>query len=121
MRAYFLLIICILLGVVGQVLLKEGIQRTGASGLRWETIYLAFREPAVWAGFALYGVAAILWIAVLSVLPLGLAYPALSVGYVAVLGLAWWRLDEPITGGKLVGVLLIVLGFLVLSREMLRG
>lgn len=119
MSARFLLLVCILLGVFGQVALKKGISIVATRFTSpFPLILHSLAHPLVLFGFALYGVSSILWILVLARLPLSLAYPAISVGYVLILIFSWFFLHEPLTLPRVIGVLLISIGFVMLGVEM---
>jgi len=114
--AKVLLYICILLGVVGQVLLKKGINEVAiAHPPLFNLIIQSLLNPPVIAGFLLYGISAILWIIVLSRVDLSVAYPTISVGYVLILLFSWFYLKEPLNWGRVVGVLLISAGVILLG------
>jgi multidrug transporter EmrE-like cation transporter len=116
--ARLLLFICILLGVIGQLALKRGINAVAVHYSAPASLILhSLLHPLVILGFALYGLASILWILVLARLPLSVAYPAISVGYVLVLLFSWFYLHEPITLNRVLAVALISAGFIILGLE----
>jgi multidrug transporter EmrE-like cation transporter len=67
-------------------------------------------------GLSCYGVSVILWLGALSRVPVSVAYPMLSVGYVVNAAAAAFLFGEALSAGKLVGILLIVAGVIVLAR-----
>ena len=119
MSARALLLVCILLGVIGQIALKRGINAVASHFSTPTSLILhSFLNPLVLLGFALYGVASVLWILVLARLPLSIAYTAISIGYVLVLLFSWLYLHEPITVSRVLAVALICGGFILLGFEM---
>lgn len=56
------------------------------------------------------------WMAAMTKLPISLAYPLTSLGYVLVLGLSCLLLGETFNAFKLVGVILIMAGVFVSSQ-----
>ncbi len=111
-----LILISVLLGAAGQVLLKMGALRVGASEvglLLWRIV----TSPHILAGFALYGAASVLWIVVLSRAPLSLAYPLLSLGYVIVLMASAYLFGETIPAVRVAGVAAIILGLVLVSSS----
>ncbi|CAM4215240.1 EamA family transporter [Paenibacillus phoenicis] len=110
--SYLLLFGNILLLVTGQVLFKIGLARTG--GLHWSKLA---SSPAVIGGIALYGIATLLWFAVLSRLPLSVAYPLQALAYVLALLPAYFLFHETITWNKLLGVIVILLGVFLLAKS----
>ncbi|GAE04126.1 EamA family transporter [Paenibacillus sp. JCM 10914] len=61
-------------------------------------------------GLCLYGVSTMIWFAVLSRLPLSIAYPLQSLAYVLALIPAYFLFHETINFTKIVGVAVIVFG-----------
>jgi multidrug transporter EmrE-like cation transporter len=66
-------------------------------------------------GTALHALALILWVAGLKRVELSVAYPFVALGFVLVALLSWLFLNEPITPGRLIGLLLIGSGVIVIS------
>jgi drug/metabolite transporter (DMT)-like permease len=107
------------IGVIGQISLKSTMTRVGPVGLRHgqavNTILAIALNPGVWAGFGLYGVSILLWLAGLSQVELGYAFPFLSLSYVFILlGSRVW-LGEAIGGMRLIGVLAICMGVSIVA------
>ena len=75
------------------------------------------RYIAQWIGLALacLGLAMLLWLAVLQNIPVGIAYPMLSLNFVWVTLAAWkiWR--EPVTTRHWLGVGLLITGIFILG------
>ena len=107
--------VAILLGVAGQLLLKEGVSQAGPLGLNFGLILVIFR-PVVFSGFVLYGLSSILWLLVLSKVQLSIAYPMLAIGYILIVFASWIFLKEPLTAFKIIGSLVIGFGVFLISR-----
>ena len=73
-------------------------------------------SPPILAGLACYVLSLGLWLVVLSRLPVSIAYPLQSLGYVMVVTFAHVLLNEPLTATKLLAITLITLGVLLLAR-----
>jgi drug/metabolite transporter (DMT)-like permease len=118
-----LLVAVVLVGLVGsQLCVKAGLGRAGGVSLTGPAEVLGSllrvaRQPLFWCGLALTGLAAVVWMAVLSRLSLSLAYPLLSLSYVLMLFAARWLYREPITWPKLAGVILVCCGVALLGRR----
>ncbi|MFN3285656.1 MAG: 4-amino-4-deoxy-L-arabinose transferase [bacterium] len=112
-----LILISVLLGAAGQVLLKMGALRVGAPPDVGLLLWRIVTSPHIVAGFALYGVASVLWIVVLSRAPLSLAYPVLSLGYVIVLLASAYLFGETIPAVRVAGVAAIVVGLVLVSSS----
>ena len=70
----------------------------------------------LWGGLACYGVSLLMWLAALSRLPVSVAYPMLSVGYVVNAAAAAFLYGEALTMQKMIGIALVSIGVIVLSR-----
>jgi multidrug transporter EmrE-like cation transporter len=117
-----LLVFCsIIFGVSGELLFKVGAVATGipdVSGAEGLVAYLltVLSTPAIILGFLCYGIAAILWIVVLSRLDLSYAYPMLAFMYALVPIAALVFLREEIPLGRWVGIGIIIIGITVVFR-----
>lgn len=114
MQAVIPILGSVVVGVIGQLLLKTAMTKSGPLGLRGgqaiKTALTIVLNPGVWAGFSLYGISMVLWLAGLSQVELGYAFPFLSLSYVLILlGSRFW-LGEAIGGMRLTGVLAICIG-----------
>ena len=118
------LIISILAGACGQLMMKAGLMALGPLNIVIENIQNSFTLPPIvglaWiaAGIAGYFMAVILWVKVLKIYPLNMAYPLLSLGYVVVyLGSVWWpAVNESFSPQKTLGVCLIIIGVIIVTR-----
>ncbi|HUE19758.1 MAG TPA: EamA family transporter [Stellaceae bacterium] len=99
----------ILLGVVGQILLKTGV--LGAAN-----IMVQLFSPYTILGIGAYGCAAFLYLIAIRKIPLSLAYPSVAVSYVVVAVIAHFFWDEPLNAGKLAAIALILAGVALLHR-----
>ncbi len=106
---YAALLAGIVLGVAGQIALK-----VGADGTR--TIALQFLHPATIVGFVIYVVAAVLYMIAIKKIPLSLAYPSVSLGYVIVGIIAHLMWNEPFGLAQMAGILLIGGGIVLLHQ-----
>lgn len=112
-----LILTSVLLGAGGQVLLKMGALRVGPTADVGLLLWRIVTSPPILAGFGLYAVASVLWIAVLSRAPLSLAYPMLSLGYVIVLLASAYVFGETIPAVRVAGIAAIVLGLVLVSSS----
>lgn len=112
---YILLAINICLSVLGQFLIKRGINGLQATTSTPSIMSYAL-NPQIIAGIFSYGIGMILWIMVLSKLKLSVAYPALSFGYVLVIIISWKFLGESLTPLKIVGAFLIIFGIALIFK-----
>ena len=100
----------VLLNAAAQLLLKAG---TNAMPLG---IRLAI-EPHILAGLACYGISVVVWVVALSRVPVSIAYPMLSIGYVVNAFAAWALLGEAVTPMRMAGIAVIVAGVFMVARS----
>ena len=108
--SFSLILVGVLLNAAAQLLLKAGTNAMPL-GLR-----LAM-EPHILAGLACYVVSVVVWIVALSRVPVSVAYPMLSIGYVVNAIAAWYLLGEAVTPMRLAGIGIIVLGVFIVARS----
>ena len=112
------ILVTILFTVVGQFLVKFGMQEMGpspqGSGQLIAFLLRSLRNPKVAAGLACAIAAALAWMATLSRVPLSLAYPFMSLPMVIVLALSGVLLQEHTPWNRWAGVAVVCIG-LVLS------
>lgn len=119
MNALFLLIPAILFSTTGELLFKIGMNRVGSfefspAEIRAVLPRILF-NPLIWVGFIGFGLGAVFWLAVLSRVPLSLAYPILALSYFVVVIEAWLILRERVTWKRLLGVGVIVAGVIIVG------
>lgn len=88
---YAMLLTSILLGTVGQLLLKNGMLHQKSTAVGSAALMSAVRaiaNPWVFMGFVAYGLSSIIWLMILRKLPLSIAYPMISLSYVFVVVLS---------------------------------
>ena len=116
------LLLCgVLLNAAAQLLLKAGTNAVGHFEFSADNIVpvglrLAL-EPHILGGMACYAVSLVVWILGLSRVPVSVAYPLLSIGYVLNALAAWHFFGESLTAQKLVGIGFIILGVILVTRS----
>jgi len=118
---FALLMTGVLLNAAAQLLLKAGTNAVGRFDFTAENIVpvgmkLAL-EPHIAGGLACYVVSVAVWIVGLSRVPVSIAYPMLSVGYIVNALAAWYLFGESLTAQKLVGIAFIVCGVFLVARS----
>jgi multidrug transporter EmrE-like cation transporter len=118
---FSLLVTGVLLNAGAQLLLKAGTNRIGEFAFSMENVVpIGTRiatSPPILAGLACYVVSVVVWILALSRVPVSVAYPMLSIGYIVNAVAAWWLFGESITAQKLVGIGFIVAGVYLVARS----
>lgn len=115
MRTAALVVICTMMLAVGQLCWKAGLQQSGFS-LSAEGMQALASSWLIWAGFVLFGVATLVWFAVLAKSPLSLVYPLMSLSYLFGLILARYFLGESISPVRWAGVAVICIGIALVTR-----
>jgi len=106
---YLFILAAVILGAVGQILLKKG----AISNLN---IFRIFLNYLTWTGLFCYAVAALLWIKALSQMRLNRVYPFTFLTYALVMGGSYFLLGEKTNVINLaIGSALIVLGIVILN------
>ena len=105
----------------GQLILKHGMSRLGEMPTKMGGgavfLFRALLNPLVILSLVLAFVAALAWIAAVSRVQLSFAYPFTSLGYVLVLLFSSLILKEQIPVTRWIGVSIIGIGVLVVSRS----
>jgi multidrug transporter EmrE-like cation transporter len=100
------------------VLLNAGAQLLLKAGTNARPLGLALAiEPHIVAGLACYVVSVVVWVIGLSRVPVSIAYPMLSIGYVVNAIAAYYLLDEAVTPMRLAGIGIIIVGVYVVARS----
>jgi drug/metabolite transporter (DMT)-like permease len=119
--AFAFLVTGVLLNALAQLLLKAGTNAIGViSFTRDNWTDLATRmllQPWFAFGAACYVVSLFVWIVGLSRVPVSMAYPLLSLGYVVNAVAAHYLLGEAVTPLRWLGIGLIVLGVGLVARS----
>ena len=118
---FSLLVTGVLLNAGAQLLLKEGTNRIGEFAFSLENVVpIGARiatSPPIIAGLSCYVVSVVVWILALSRVPVSVAYPMLSIGYVVNAAAAWWLFGESVTAQKMIGIAFIVVGVYLVARS----
>lgn len=112
-----MLIVNVILGSVGQVMMKIGATRMGSVheshgivGGLLNTFINIFTNLHVLGGLSLYALSAVIWIRILRQVNLSLAYPMMSLSYVAVVILSALLLNEKVSAITIIGLIFITIG-----------
>lgn len=116
-RVISLLALWTLCEASGQIMFKRGVDALDAGGAHFgfKAFGRALRSPAIWGGILVHGIEFAVWIEILGLLPLTVAFPLESVSYVVVLMATRVFLREVIPTRRWIGVGLICAGIAVLG------
>ncbi len=109
------LLLAVALAATAQVILKHGMtgSATGAKEHHTSLVQSAFGNGWVWLGLALFGISALAWMLTLSRVPLNMAYPFNSLGYLAILAASVLVLHEKANLWTVLGSVMVVCGLIV--------
>lgn len=120
MSAVPLILIAVFISVIGQLLVKKGLNLFINLDFSTNVIGNYFRilsSPYVVFGFLIYFCSAFLWLYALTKVDLSFAYPFLALSYVLIMLFSWLFLGETIPLLRVVGVLVICFGVFLISRS----
>ena len=119
--SFSLLMMGVFLNASAQLLLKAGTNAVGrfeftAGNIVPVGLKLAL-EPHIMGGLACYVVSVVVWIMGLSRVPVSIAYPMLSLGYVLNAVAAWYLFGEAVSVTRLAGIGVIIVGVYIVARS----
>ncbi|MEY3201459.1 MAG: hypothetical protein RIR70_1009 [Pseudomonadota bacterium] len=119
--SFALILAGVVLNAIAQLLLKAGTNQVGHFEFALENalpigLKLAF-EPHIMGGMLCYAVSLVVWIMALSRVPVSIAYPMLSIGYILNAAIAHWWLGEALTLSRMAGIALIACGVMIVARS----
>ena len=115
-----ILFIAIAMGAIGQIAMKAGMNRVrrrsgGELGPIVRALPRMFSDTWVLFGIAIYILSTVLWLWVLSRVPLSFAYPCISVSYIIIIVAGKWVFRERIDAWKTAAIALILAGVICLG------
>ncbi|MGA7749535.1 MAG: EamA family transporter [Gallionella sp.] len=110
----------VMLNAAAQILMKAGTNAVGHFEFSMENILpIGLKLATEWhivVALGCYALSVIIWILALSRVPVSIAFPMLSMAYVVNAIAAWYLLGEGFNPTKLVGMGVIILGVIIISR-----
>ncbi len=110
----------VVIGVLGQVLLKIGMVQIGKYSLMQKGIVLQYIKiifnPYVFFGLAAYFVGTMFWLYLISRVPLNFAYPLLSLSYVFIAIISIFLFKEQVSVVNWVGIAVIMFGVILVTQ-----
>jgi multidrug transporter EmrE-like cation transporter len=111
----------VLLNAAAQLLLKAGTNRVGEFAFSLDNVVpigaRLIANPPILAGLACYVVSVVVWVLALSRVPVSVAYPMLSLGYVVNAFAAYLLFGESLAVQKMVGIGFIIVGVFLVARS----
>lgn len=119
--SFSLILTGVLLNAAAQLLLKAGTNAVGHFEFTLDNAFpvgmrLAL-EPHILGGMCCYVISLVVWIMGLSRVPVSVAYPMLSIGYVINAVAAWYLFGESLTTLRLTGIGFIIVGVYLVAKS----
>jgi multidrug transporter EmrE-like cation transporter len=118
--SFALIFIGVMLNAAAQILMKAGTNAVGQFAFSAENILpIGWKLATEWhilTALFCYALSVVVWILALSRVPVSIAFPMLSMAYVVNALAAWYFLGESINPVKVVGIGVIILGVVIISR-----
>lgn len=119
---HLIFLLSVILGILGQLLLKKGTLTQGNISLNteqlWTTIWKMILNPYLVSWILFAGMSAFLWIVVVSRFDLSFAFPvSLSMSYVMIAVFSWWFFGENLTAVRFAGILIMCLGIFLVYKS----
>lgn len=116
-----LLLSGVILNAIAQLLLKAGTNAVGHFEFHLDNLipvgWKIGTDPYIMGGMACYAISLVVWIMGLSRVPVSIAYPLLSLGYVINAVLAHYLLGEAVTMQRALGIAFIIAGVVIVARS----
>ena len=109
-----MLLMAILIGIIGQVFLKIG--SLAIANLKPDSLAYFFNIN-IWLGLFAYGISTIFYIIALQKIPLSIAYPTISIGYIFIVIISSLIFKEKIQTYQILGILLIISGVALIWKK----
>ena len=110
----------VMLNAAAQILMKAGTNVIGHFEFSAANILpIGWKLATEWhilAALFCYALSVVIWILALSRVPVSIAFPMLSMAYVVNAVAAWYLLGEAFNPTKLIGMSVIILGVIIISR-----
>tara|TARA_B100001245_G_C22723077_1_gene351261 strand:+ start:106 stop:483 length:378 start_codon:yes stop_codon:yes gene_type:complete len=119
MKDFTLLLFNVILSVLGQILLKQGMNQVGEISGSFQQmapkLIQALMNPFVIGGIGVYGSTTLIWLVVLSRIKLSVAYPMISLGYIFSILFSWLLFKEDVPKIRVLGAFVICIGVYLVS------
>jgi drug/metabolite transporter (DMT)-like permease len=111
MSGYYLLVILLAAtNTCSNILIKIGANKVDGINFKLLTNWFLI------IGLTLFGLGFILWVFILNKVQLSIAAPIMSLAYVFIMIASYLLFKEPITGVKVIGVILILFGVVFITK-----
>jgi multidrug transporter EmrE-like cation transporter len=120
MNPFVLMLISVILGAIGQLLLKLGANHLQGFTLSYNRLahsfFLMLKSPAILLGIVFFLTSFVLWVKVLTKTELSYAYPMVSLGYIVIVVVSHFLFNESFTLHKIIGIVVIITGVIIINK-----
>jgi undecaprenyl phosphate-alpha-L-ara4N flippase subunit ArnE len=113
---YILVLLSVCLTTLGQLLQKLGAQRAVADSASGHIQFKTLMRLEIYLAVLCLGAGLLIWLSVLYYMEVSKAFPFLSLGFVLVMLVSRFYLNEPISWQRWAGVALIVVGIVLIAQ-----
>ena len=121
MFIFALILLGVLLNAGAQLLLKAGMMQIGHFDFTlanaWPIGWKVAQNIPIISGLTLYVISVVVWVLVLSRVPVSFAYPMLSIGYILNAIAAFYLFGEPLTSLRMLGIFVIISGVYLVAQS----
>lgn len=117
MSVLLIVLTCVIMGVIGQLAMKKGMNMVGMISLKdifSLRLFTIIFQRYVFIGIAFYLLASLLWLVALSQEELSFIYPLIAIGYIFTAILSKFFFNENLTLFRFFGILLICGGVYII-------
>ena len=118
---FALIMLAVIFNTAAQLFLKFGMDRIGKFSFSLaNTLPICSQvatNPYIIGGIAVYVGSVVIWLMVLSRIPVSMAYPMTSIGYVTSAIAAYYLLGENLSIPRILGILIIIVGVFMVAKS----
>ena len=118
---FILILLTVFFNTAAQIALKAGMLQIGHFGFTWENFIpitlKIIASPWIIFGIIIYAGSVGVWLMVLSRIPVSIAYPISSLGYVTSAIAAYYLWGENLTLIRIAGIIVILVGVYMVARN----
>ncbi|MDX8380421.1 MAG: EamA family transporter [Gallionella sp.] len=118
--SFSLILTGVMLNAAAQILMKSGTNAIGHFDFSVANILpIGWKLATEWhilIALCCYVISVVVWVLALSRVQVSIAFPLLSMAYIVTAVAAWYLLGEALSMTKIVGIGVIILGVVIISR-----
>lgn len=116
MSNLLLILTSVIMGAIGQILLKFGANIIGDLKFNMQGFISIITNYFIIGGLILFGTSFLLWIKVLTKNSLSYVYPMVSLSYIIIVLASRFMFNEPFSSNKIIGIVAIIIGVFLINK-----